>query len=333
MALPKSYRTHRRVRARRASPQQQGRLLARRSDAGDACSTRAISSSTTRSTSTNRKTTDRRLRYRVRAAVFRTSARSSRLAFPARNITLRVPMQVQVARISPVVMELAVEVPADDGEGRGREGLRDAAEEGARTGFRPGKAPRQVLAHLYGPQVTSDVVNAIVNDTLPKALVREERSSRSTSRRSRRASSSRAPRSRTRRASRCSRRSRRSTTRASSSFARPRRRPKKAVERAARAPAPAARAARGARARAPRRRRATSSPSTSRSTSTAKELKDGGGEGVQLELGSGQVLPELDAGLVGREGRRRRSTSRRKLPDGAPAPRARGQDARRSTST
>ena len=31
-------------------------------------------------------------------------------------------------------------------------------------------ARRQVLAHLYGPQVVSDVVNAIVNQTLPQAL-------------------------------------------------------------------------------------------------------------------------------------------------------------------
>src|SRR5262249_5243727 len=31
-----------------------------------------------------------------------------------------------------------------------------------------------------------------------------------------------------------------------------------------------------------------------------KDLKDGGGEGVQLELGSGQVLPELDEALLGK---------------------------------
>jgi len=30
-------------------------------------------------------------------------------------------------------------------------------------------------------------------------------------------------------------------------------------------------------------------------------LKDGGGQGVQLELGSGQTVPELDAGLVGKK--------------------------------
>ena len=43
-----------------------------------------------------------------------------------------------------------------------------------------------------------------------------------------------------------------------------------------------------------------------------KEVKDGGGKGVQLELGSGQALPELDAGAHGAKrgdkARRPRST-------------------------
>ena len=30
-----------------------------------------------------------------------------------------------------------------------------------------------MLAHLYGPQVPSDVINALVNDTLPKVLVEQ----------------------------------------------------------------------------------------------------------------------------------------------------------------
>lgn len=79
-------------------------------------------------------------------------------------------MQVQVARISPVVMEVAVEVPADDVKVEVEKAYSNLQRKARVKGFRPGKAPRQVLAHLYGPQVTSDVMNAIVNDTLPKAL-------------------------------------------------------------------------------------------------------------------------------------------------------------------
>jgi trigger factor len=79
-------------------------------------------------------------------------------------------MQVQVARISPVVLEVAVEVPADAVRVEVEKAYATLQRKARVRGFRPGKAPRQVLAHLYGPQVASDVVNALVNETLPKAL-------------------------------------------------------------------------------------------------------------------------------------------------------------------
>src|SRR6516165_7060798 len=79
-------------------------------------------------------------------------------------------MQVQVARISPVVLEVAVEVPADTVRVEVEKAYSTLQRKARVRGFRPGKAPRQVLAHLYGPQVASDVVNALVNETLPKAL-------------------------------------------------------------------------------------------------------------------------------------------------------------------
>jgi trigger factor len=79
-------------------------------------------------------------------------------------------MQVQVARISPVVLEVAVEVPADVVNAQIEKAYGTLQRKARVRGFRPGKAPRQVLARLYGPQVASDVVNALVNDTLPKAL-------------------------------------------------------------------------------------------------------------------------------------------------------------------
>ena len=37
-------------------------------------------------------------------------------------------------------------------------------------GFRPGKAPRSVLTHLFGPQVANDVANSIVTNTLPTSV-------------------------------------------------------------------------------------------------------------------------------------------------------------------
>ena len=79
-------------------------------------------------------------------------------------------MQVEVARISPVLMELDIEVPADAVTVEIDKAYATLQKSARVRGFRPGKAPRQVLAHLYGPQVANDVVSAIVNDTLPKAL-------------------------------------------------------------------------------------------------------------------------------------------------------------------
>ncbi len=83
-------------------------------------------------------------------------------------------MQVQASRISPVVMELSVEVAADEVKVEIEKAYSTLQKKAHVRGFRPGKAPRQVLAHLYGPQVMSDVVNALVNDTLPKVLVEQK---------------------------------------------------------------------------------------------------------------------------------------------------------------
>src|SRR5262245_23302695 len=79
-------------------------------------------------------------------------------------------MQITVSRISPVVMELVVEVPADTVKAEIDKAYANLARRAHVKGFRPGKAPRSVLTHLYGPQVANDVANSIVNDTLPKAL-------------------------------------------------------------------------------------------------------------------------------------------------------------------
>jgi trigger factor len=82
-------------------------------------------------------------------------------------------MQVQVARISPVVMELAVEVPAPEVKAEVEKAYTTLARKAHVKGFRPGKAPRQVLVRLYGPQIASDVMNALVQGTLPKALTEQ----------------------------------------------------------------------------------------------------------------------------------------------------------------
>jgi trigger factor len=79
-------------------------------------------------------------------------------------------MQVTVSRISPVVLELSVEIPADAVKAEVDKAYVTLARKAHVKGFRPGKAPRNILTQIYGPQVANDVANALVNDSLPKVL-------------------------------------------------------------------------------------------------------------------------------------------------------------------
>ncbi|MDB4994509.1 MAG: Cell division trigger factor [Myxococcaceae bacterium] len=83
---------------------------------------------------------------------------------------LRSPMQVTVQRISPVMLELQIEVPADAVKAEVDKAYLTLGKKAHIKGFRPGKAPRSVLTQMFAPQVQNDVAQAIVNDTLPKVL-------------------------------------------------------------------------------------------------------------------------------------------------------------------
>jgi trigger factor len=81
-----------------------------------------------------------------------------------------VEMQVNVQRLSPVLVEFDVEV----GVAQVTSELEKAYSQVARTarvrGFRPGKAPRKVLSHLYGARIAADVAQKLVDDTFPRAV-------------------------------------------------------------------------------------------------------------------------------------------------------------------
>jgi trigger factor len=83
-------------------------------------------------------------------------------------------MQINVERLSPVLVELQVQVPAD----RVRTEVERAylaLQRSARVkGFRPGKAPRDVLAHLYGGRVHADVAQRLVDETFNQALASKQ---------------------------------------------------------------------------------------------------------------------------------------------------------------
>ncbi len=206
-------------------------------------------------------------------------------------------MQVQIERVSPVVLELAVEVPAADVKVQVERVYADLQRKARVRGFRPGKAPRQVLAHLYGPQVASDVVNAIVNDTLPKALSEKNVTPVNQPQVEPGKFDDRAP---------FSYKARfevqpeiAEVNYEGLDLVRP---PEAATEEGVSEQLEFLRK-QHARLEAPEPARAAQKGDVVTVDFTlsigGKLLKEGGGEGVQLELGASQVLPELEAALIG----------------------------------
>ena len=79
-------------------------------------------------------------------------------------------MESTLSRISAVMIELDVKVPADAVRTELDKAYLNLGKKAHIRGFRPGKAPREILSRVYGNQVMSDVMNALVNSTLPKVL-------------------------------------------------------------------------------------------------------------------------------------------------------------------
>lgn len=79
-------------------------------------------------------------------------------------------MEVQVAQLTPVLVEFSVTVETDRVKKEMDKAFGDLAKRARVKGFRPGKAPREVLTHLYGGAVLSDVASKLVDETLNQAL-------------------------------------------------------------------------------------------------------------------------------------------------------------------
>jgi trigger factor len=83
-------------------------------------------------------------------------------------------MQVTVEKLSPVLVEFQVEVPADKVKIEVEKAYASLARTAHVKGFRPGKAPRNVLAHLYGGRIHADVAQRLVDSTLNEALAEKQ---------------------------------------------------------------------------------------------------------------------------------------------------------------
>jgi trigger factor len=208
-------------------------------------------------------------------------------------------MEVTVQRISPVVLELSVEIAAADVKAQVDKAYLNLGKKAHVKGYRPGKAPRDVLTRLFGPQVANDVANAIVSETLPKVL--SEKNLTPINQPSVEAGEPVDPKK---------------------AFAYKARfevqpeiadvkfegfdlfRPKVEVPEKDVDDQLEGLRQRHASLKAPEPARPGQKGDVVTIDFTlsveGKEVKDGGGQGVQLELGSGQALPEIDAALMGK---------------------------------
>ena len=83
-------------------------------------------------------------------------------------------MQVTAERLSPVSYQLSINVPAEAVKQELERAYLSVQQSAKVKGFRPGKAPRDVLRAMYGDRIMSDVMNTIVQTTLPQALAQEK---------------------------------------------------------------------------------------------------------------------------------------------------------------
>lgn len=79
-------------------------------------------------------------------------------------------MEVQVAQLTPVLVEFSVTVEHERLKQELDKAYLELQKRAHVRGFRPGKAPREVLMHFYGSSITNDVCSKLVDETLNKAF-------------------------------------------------------------------------------------------------------------------------------------------------------------------
>lgn len=79
-------------------------------------------------------------------------------------------MQVTVQKLSPVLVEFDVQVAADRVKSELDKAYVNVSKSARVRGFRPGKAPRKVIAHMFGSRIAADVAQRLVDETFPQAV-------------------------------------------------------------------------------------------------------------------------------------------------------------------
>ena len=78
-------------------------------------------------------------------------------------------MQVNVEQISPVLVEFNVQIDAEVVTTEYEKAFKKVSKQSRIKGFRPGKAPRNIVRQVYGPKLEADVIQQLVDASFPKA--------------------------------------------------------------------------------------------------------------------------------------------------------------------
>lgn len=83
-------------------------------------------------------------------------------------------MQVNVEQISPVLVELNIQIDAERVTREYEKAFSNVVKKSKIKGFRPGKAPRNVVRRVYGPRLDADVIQTLIDETFPKATAEQQ---------------------------------------------------------------------------------------------------------------------------------------------------------------
>lgn len=78
-------------------------------------------------------------------------------------------MQVNVEQISPVLVEFNVQIDADVVTSEYEKAFNQVSKQSRIKGFRPGKAPRNIVRQVYGLKLEADVIQKLVDSSFPQA--------------------------------------------------------------------------------------------------------------------------------------------------------------------
>lgn len=83
-------------------------------------------------------------------------------------------MQITVEQISPVLVELSVQIDAARVSAEYEKTFSSVQKQSRIKGFRPGKAPKDIVRRVYGARVDADVIQRLVDETFPQAAAEKQ---------------------------------------------------------------------------------------------------------------------------------------------------------------